>query len=190
MIQILSVTFGNDLWPSPAVIEGVLQIEPRGIWTLNRPKTTDGLERKLQTLRLTTRPFAREAQHLEKLRAFALADPPLRELFGEDMELPNEVAFKNAFQILLALEERDLEPLDILPSGEGGVAFIFEAASRGTGRPLYADIECLNSGSVLITVDDWNAPAQVWLVPKDGRLEAIKRIHTAISTVSSPLSSV
>lgn len=185
MILSLSPSFADNFWSSPASTEGVAQIEVHNRQTLTRPKATSGLESKLQVLRITTRPFVREAQHLEKLRAFALAEPPLCELFAEGIELPNQVAFKTAFQILLALEECELEPLDIVPSGEGGIAFIFEAASQSTGRPPYADIECLNSGSVIATIDDWNAPAQVWLVPKEEWLDAIGRIRTAISTASS-----
>jgi len=146
-----------------------------------QPKPSYLLKNKIQTLRVSTRLFACEAAHLDKLQAFALAEPPLAELFG-DAVLPTKIAFDRAFRLLFSLEEAALEPVDILPSGEGGIAFIFEAPPSKSERPVYADIECLNSGSVIATIDTWRERPRIWRLDDDPRTwpDALDDIRTAL----------
>lgn len=56
---------------------------------------------------------------------------------------PNDVARSNARHVTRCLQRAHAVPGRVIASGEGGVAFIFESKGR------YADIECLNDGSVL-----------------------------------------
>lgn len=59
----------------------------------------------------------------------------------------------NAARVRARLVELGQDDLHVVETGEGGLAFVWEA----TG--LYADIECAPEGDVLLGLMDWIAPA-------------------------------
>lgn len=60
-------------------------------------------------------------------------------------ESPNAQSREDAGRILRLLQQLVIAPTRLLPSAEGGIGIVFSNAER------YADIECLNSGEILLT---------------------------------------
>ena len=93
---------------------------------------------------------------------------------GDEILLPNDMAMMNAQKLLNTLMDVSVLPAAIVPSAEGGVGFVFR---RGA---LYADIECLNDGSVLAVTSDRQGQPTAWEVRPDylGFQHAIGRISS------------
>lgn len=79
-------------------------------------------------------------------------------------EAPNERARQNAKRLIELFDLLSWRPNQVVHSAEGGFAFIFEANGR------YADIECLNDGSVMAGLTDFgdaNDAFEVELDPQE-----------------------
>lgn len=68
---------------------------------------------------------------------------------AEGLPTPNAASRGRARKVLLWLVREGLHPSRVVPSGDGGVAFIFSKDGK------YADIECLNDGSTLVGLMDY-----------------------------------
>jgi hypothetical protein len=75
---------------------------------------------------------------------------------------PSDLARRLSEVVLRALRLSDLSPTRVVPSAEGGIAFVFCRHDR------YADIEIFNSGEVLAVTSDRKGEPTVWAVPMDG----------------------
>jgi hypothetical protein len=95
---------------------------------------------------------------------------------GYGAESPNATAIALARDVLDRLHSDALTPERIVPSAEGGVAFVFRAPDR------YADIECFNDGSVFAGSSGDTIPTEVWPVGADGTSlgATIERIRTIL----------
>lgn len=84
-------------------------------------------------------------EHAENLHRSLLAFRELTENWNSyGAQPPNEKAISIGEAIFSHLIEQDLLPDRIVPSVEGGLAFVFLFGE------LYADIECFNDGDILI----------------------------------------
>jgi len=79
---------------------------------------------------------------------------------GRKWKRPNIVAEGLALIILECIIDMDLPLIRIVPSADGGMAFIF------TQEGLVADIECFNSGSVVGMNYDHNIIKQLYTRPE------------------------
>ena len=61
-------------------------------------------------------------------------------------EPPNVQSSESAGRILSLLQQQLMSPTSLVASAEGGVGIIFSDAEK------YADIECLNSGEILMAM--------------------------------------
>lgn len=93
-----------------------------------------------------------------------------------DAEPPNAWSLHQARQVLDDLHCVGLKPESIVPSAEHGVGIVFGAGEK------FADIECLNSGSILAATSDGHGTIDVWEVGDDHRSmeNAIERIRDFI----------
>lgn len=94
-------------------------------------------------------------------------------LVSRDASTPNALARRNAERVLEALRLHGLKPARVIVSGEGGLAFIFDGGSR------YADVECLNDGSVLAGILDFEGESEVLELNLDDEL----RVGDVIGTL-------
>jgi hypothetical protein len=86
---------------------------------------------------------------------------------------PSELAVKNTYPILQALRVKLVQPERVLPSADGGVAFIFvsDTISR-------AAIESLNGGNshVLLYDLDGNSETIEWPTAQDAQLNLVSKL--------------
>ena len=64
---------------------------------------------------------------------------------GKGPEQPNNIAYRNALDLLAAMERHSIECTAIYPLANGG----FEFAWFGSNRPHHASLECANDGTVI-----------------------------------------
>ena len=96
---------------------------------------------------------------------------------GRDVTPPSTEAVDLARQIYLELDTEGLLPNRIIASGEGGIAFCF---MRGDG---YADIELLNSGECLATIEDRTSDhLEVWEFDAEDVADTIDRIEDFLAS--------
>jgi hypothetical protein len=94
-----------------------------------------------------------------------------------DAEPPNQSAISLAKKTLGLLEEMQFVPYQVGPSVEGGVGIVFFNDGK------YADIEFLNSGTVLAVVSDRKSEPEAWEVPAQDALirSALKKMHAYLA---------
>lgn len=97
--------------------------------------------------------------HFAKLRSVAID----QSLWPEDAEPPSDVAIAWAQLVIQQLEADDLMPTRVVASAEGGVGICFIDGIR------YADIECLNSGTILAVISNTRDRPIVWQVEPTAR---------------------
>jgi hypothetical protein len=111
------------------------------------------------------------AAHLSKLRKLAI-DASL----WTDAGPPSDLATAWARLVLDQLQSEKLMPTRVVASAEGGVGICFVDGIK------YADIECLNSGTILGVISDKRARPVVWEVEQNARgiARATERIRQFI----------
>ena len=77
---------------------------------------------------------------------------------GMGSPCPNLRAIRDSERLLAELLVMDSPPQIIMPSGDGGVAFVWEIGK------LYADIECLNDGECVACHGYGNERRTIWAV--------------------------
>jgi hypothetical protein len=90
----------------------------------------------------------------------------------QEIEPPLPAAIERARNVLAVLADNGLSPSNIDPSGDGGICISFVAGN------LYADIEFLNSGSVLAVTSDGGHNTRVWEV--DDGVHSLRNTTKAI----------
>jgi hypothetical protein len=103
-----------------------------------------------------------------------------RTLWVEDSPGPSPQAMGWAQVVLQRLKASEFEPTRVVASAQGGVAFCFLKGKK------YADIECLNNGSILGVISDEYGRPVAWEIGADPNSisEAAARIRAFV--VSSP----
>ncbi|MGO9400576.1 MAG: hypothetical protein ACLP19_22450 [Xanthobacteraceae bacterium] len=111
------------------------------------------------------------AAHLSKLNRLA-TDASL----WTDAGPPSDLATAWARLVLDQLQSDKLLPTKVVASAEGGVGLCFVDGIK------YADIECLNSGTILGVISDKRARPVVWEVEQNARgiARATERIREFI----------
>lgn len=101
-----------------------------------RGTTVSRLRTELSTSIPATRPWTEQLRHI-------------MQSLESEFEPPNQVAFTHAERLIEQLGRLSWAPNQVVHSAEGGFAFVYEKNGR------YADIECLNDGSVLAGLTDF-----------------------------------
>jgi hypothetical protein len=99
------------------------------------------------------------ADHFAKLRKLAI-EPSL---WADWAEPPSAYALGWAHLIIQQLQSDDCRPTRVVASAEGGVGICFVDGIR------YADIECLNSGTILGVTSDKSSRPVVWEIEQSAR---------------------
>jgi hypothetical protein len=112
------------------------------------------------------------ALHFSKLNRLAI-DSSL----WSDAGPPSDFATAWARLVLDQLQSDRLLPTRVVASAEGGIGLCFVDGSK------YADIECLNSGTILGVISDKSARPVVWEVEQNARgiARAAERIRQFIN---------
>jgi hypothetical protein len=84
---------------------------------------------------------------------------------------PERSALVPAKQAIRVAHEIGLDPVQVVPASEGGVALCFTQGDK------YADLEFLNDGNVFSAVTDRQGFRQVWPVAVNQIREALERIR-------------
>lgn len=101
-----------------------------------------------------------------------LADlPPDWDSYGT--KPPNSKAIERARHVLKLLFSEDLNPIDVIPSGEEGIGIAFVSGDK------YADIEFLNNGNILAATSDDSDAIDVWALSftDDHLTDTLERIR-------------
>ncbi|MCY3022908.1 MAG: hypothetical protein NTW87_28350 [Planctomycetota bacterium] len=116
----------------------------------------------------------------QKRSWFAAAERALRDMReikhnwnGYGSEAPNACALQNAEDVLdvLADEDFDLAPTNVVPSADNGVGISFRNGER------YALIECYNTGEIAAVVSNGPGHADSWDVAPAELRQTIERFH-------------
>ena len=92
-------------------------------------------------------------------------------------EPPNKRSRAVAVRILDVLQQKSIPPTRLVASAEGGIGIVFTDGDR------YADIECLNSGEIMVAAYSGQQVPEVWEVEPtdDGISAALERIRVHIA---------
>jgi hypothetical protein len=82
-------------------------------------------------------------------------------LWVEDAPPPSSGALNWANVVIKQLKDLDLPPSRVVASAQGGVAFCFLTGKK------YADIECLNDGTILGLLSDGRDRPAAWAIGSD-----------------------
>lgn len=118
----------------------------------------------------------------EFCEAFVSLDREERDRFAP----PDNGTIERAWELFCRLEIRRLSPSAILPAPDGGVAFCFSRDDR------YADLECLNTGSLLGVTSNRHGSTELFRIDGGNPSEvdhALSRIGQFLGTPEDALSS-
>ena len=93
---------------------------------------------------------------------------------GYDAAAPNEIATYWCQEVIEVLEKSNLLPTGLTPSVEGGVGVYFQKGNN------YADIECLNTGTIIAVMSDRRHDPIVWEIE-----HSRSHIKEAVETISA-----
>lgn len=90
-----------------------------------------------------------------------------------DAPPPNSLALSRARLVLEVLLSQNVEPVNVLPSVEGGAGFVFRKGDK------HGDIECLNCGTIVAVFYSRQVKPQSWVVAPttESITDAINRIN-------------
>ena len=123
--------------------------DPRPKWTYVIPSNGDA----------TTSAKSGFDAHFSKLKALVTD----RSLWSDEAAPPSEFASQWAQLVLQQLQAESLSPTRVVASAEGGIAVCFVDGSK------YADIECLNSRTILGVISNKRDRPIAWEVEQDAR---------------------
>jgi hypothetical protein len=153
--------------------------------TINRPDPKPNRRRPHSNAAVTT-----EAAYVESAGAWASGwlTAALQCLFelgrlqhdweSSGVEPPNEIATKAAERVIKAFADLDFSPNEIRPSVDEGIRVVFRSGRR------YADVECLNSGTVLAIISTGDGDRQVWEVNPESPKDSASKIYRFIANRS------